>query len=40
LVTKVVLGIKLNMSYTIDMAFSDFKQKDSVIVVYTGDGKG
>jgi len=28
------------MSYTIDMAFSDFKQKDSVIVVYTGDGKG
>ena len=26
--------------YTSDMAFQDFKQKDSVIVVYTGDGKG
>jgi cob(I)alamin adenosyltransferase len=26
--------------YTNDMAFQDFKQKDSVIVVYTGDGKG
>ncbi len=28
------------MSYTIDMAFEDFQQKDSVIIVYTGDGKG
>ena len=28
------------MSYTINMAFEDFKQKDSVIVVYTGEGKG
>jgi len=28
------------MSYTVDMVFEDFKQKDSVIVVYTGDGKG
>jgi cob(I)alamin adenosyltransferase len=28
------------MPYTIDMAFENFQQKDSVIVVYTGDGKG
>ncbi len=26
--------------YTYIMAFEDYKQKDSVIVVYTGDGKG
>ena len=28
------------MTYTINMTFEDYKQKDSVIVVYTGDGKG
>lgn len=28
------------MFYTSDMAFEDYKQKDSVIVVYTGEGKG
>lgn len=28
------------MSYTKDMVFEDYKQKDSVVVVYTGDGKG
>lgn len=28
------------MSYTVDMAFEDFQQKNSVIVVYTGEGKG
>ncbi len=28
------------MSYNIDMVFEDFKQKDGVVIVYTGDGKG
>ena len=28
------------MSYTRDMAFEDYKQKNSVVIVYTGDGKG
>ena len=28
------------MPYTTTMAFEDFEQKDSVIVVYTGEGKG
>ena len=28
------------MTYTIDMVFEEYKQKDSVIVVYTGEGKG
>lgn len=28
------------MSYTKDMVFEDFGKKDSVVVVYTGDGKG
>lgn len=30
----------LLLSYTINMAFEDFKQKDSVVIAYTGDGKG
>lgn len=28
------------MSYTKDMVFEDFNKKDSVVVVYTGEGKG
>ncbi len=28
------------MAYTINMAFENFQQKDSVTVVYTGEGKG
>jgi cob(I)alamin adenosyltransferase len=28
------------MTYTVNMTFKDFRQKDSIIVVYTGDGKG
>jgi len=28
------------MLYNIDMAFEDYKQKESVVIVYTGDGKG
>ena len=30
----------MSMSYTINMVFEDFEQKDSIILVYTGDGKG
>ena len=30
----------IRMLYTVFMVFDDFKQKDSVVVVYTGDGKG
>jgi cob(I)alamin adenosyltransferase len=30
----------LFIGYNINMVFEDFKQKDSVVVVYTGDGKG
>lgn len=28
------------MTYTVSMAFEDFRKKDSIVVVYTGDGKG
>jgi len=28
------------MTYNIDMSFEDYKQKKSVVVVFTGDGKG
>ncbi len=28
------------MSYNSNMAFEDYTQKDSVVIVYTGDGKG
>jgi len=29
-----------NLDYNYYMAFDDFKHKDSVVVVFTGDGKG
>lgn len=38
--SRVLLSIWLFVSYTVGMVFEDFKQKDSIVVVYTGEGKG